>query len=460
VNLCADWCDEHADTICLTLCRRSSSNNATELHHRSWLDRRGRWLRRLGKVFGDRFRDTLEPRHWMLLSPLWAPLEYTLPWNWPGQVAACDTRSPWPLGQRRAWFFTLLAQVASVTHGLYMAFGPAGEFRARLKFQELNYRLGAIHAARQAMGRPGDGFEPAGWRSAFEALRDRFEEIDEQYDGIAWCSITDAQQITPVDERSLDTSNLLDALESAFWKELQAFTREAHEWFPLRPGLWLRDGRMLPGLVLDQRVQQWRREEPGEDYSSTAQGALASRYEFFIVDWGVFGITRETVLVGARPPQDWRWPVVPLDDFTPGEDEVYVRWKAFALNSITANCLAICPCCGYPHLEGEPEEIHDCPLCGWDLIGESSAEQVDPDTTISLGDDMKLDLAQARRNFAHHGDAYAADDTDNTSWLRRQDVQTLRERVRAALHAWLQALEPKPPLPEEDWETLDRMSRH
>ena len=52
----------------------------------------------------------------------------------------------------------------------------------------------------------------------------------------------------------------------------------------------------------------------------------------------------------------------------------------FALDAQTANCLAICPVCGYSHLEEEDCEIQDCPICDAFLSGEASRWVVDPDT--------------------------------------------------------------------------------
>jgi hypothetical protein len=121
-------------------------------------------------------------------------------------------------------------------------------------------------------------------------------------------------------------------------------------------------------------------------------------------------------LLGTWQPNGWRWPVLEatVSDFEPGSGQPYARWREFALDATTASCLAICPCCGYPHLDDEDCEIQDCPICGWDLFGEASTEQADPDHNSSWRQGEPT-LAQARSYFAAHGDAYPADDLEHTT---------------------------------------------
>ena len=355
-ELCAQWQDEAGDVLCLTLRKRQGSrteSGGAEFARTSWL-------------------------------------------------------------QGRAWFWVLLATALSVDKP-NQAFGIAGEIRARLKASEMDLRQAALCAAWRAMGEP----EPSGVSTEYKdlqnALCERFEEIDDMYDGLEWTRLADAE-LAPPDPQGLSTWNTSQAIQHLFSRDLLALHQRAQQWFPLASGCWLRDATMRVGQILDQRGEHWRWEREGKVYGRKAQSSIDHRRRFFIVDWGRYGITREMGLLGTWQPNGWRWPVLEatVSDFEPGSGQPYARWREFALDATTASCLAICPCCGYPHLDDEDCEIQDCPICGWDLFGEASTEQADPDHNSSWRQGEPT-LAQARSYFAAHGDAYPADDLEHTT---------------------------------------------
>lgn len=461
-ELCAQWHDEPGDVLCLTLRKRQggpAEKNGLEFARASWVQGRSHFLRRLGYLFDKRLNTTeYRPREWMYPSPLWLPLAGVLPWHWPGRVSEYDLRSPWSPQQQRAWFWLLLATALCVTKP-NQAFGIPGEIRARLETSEMNLRHAALCAAWREMGEPEPTELSKESKNLHSALCDRFEEVDDFYDNLRWTRISDAK-LAPIDPQGLETWHASQPIRHLFHDDLKALTDRAQRWFPLDCGVWLRDAFMHAGQILDQREEHWRWEREGKVYGRKAQSSIDHRMRFFIVDWGRYGITREMGLLGTWQPNGWRWPVLEttVGDFKPGSGEPYARWREFAMDATTANCLAICPCCGYPHLDDERCEIHDCPVCGWDMFGEASTRQADPDDSVGSREGEPT-LAQARGYFAAHGDAYPADDLEHTTWLRRPDILRLRCLVRAELDAWLREPPPRPPLPEATWEALNWSAR-
>jgi len=372
-ELCAQWHDEPGDVLCLTLRKRQgdpTEKDGREFARASWVQGRCHFLRRLGHLFTQRMSlDAYRPREWMYPSPLWIPLAAALPWHWPGRVAEFDLHSPWSHQQQRAWFWVLLATALSVTKP-NQAFDIPGEIRARLESSEMDLRQAALCAAWREMGAPEPAELSKESKDLHGALCDRFEEIDALYEGLDWTRIADAK-LAPIDPKGLQTWHASQSIRQLFYRDLKALTDRAQQWFPLACGGWLRDAFMHAGQILDQREEHWRWEREGAVYGRKAQSSIDFRRRFFIVDWGRYGITREMGLLGTWQPNGWRWPVLEttVSDFKPGRGEPYTRWREFALDTTTASCLAICPCCGYPHLDDEDDEIQDCPNCGWDMFG-------------------------------------------------------------------------------------------
>jgi len=244
--------------------------------------------------------DAYRPREWMYPSPLWIPLAAALPWHWPGRVAAFDLRSPWSPQQQRAWFWVLLATALSVDKP-NQAFGISSEIRARLESSELDLRHAALRAAWRTMGEPAPPEVYVESKDLQDALRDRFEEVDDLYDGLVWSRVADAD-LAPFDRKGLTTWDTSRAVRHRFHLDLLALTDRAQQWFPLVGGTWLRDARMRVGQILDQREEHWRWEAEGKVYGRKAQSSIDYRRRFFIVDWGRYGITREMGLLGTWQP--------------------------------------------------------------------------------------------------------------------------------------------------------------
>ena len=181
-----------------------------------------------------------------------------------------------------------------------------------------------------------------------------------------------------------------------------------------------------------------------------------------VIDWGEVGVSTEYGFhCGSRTT--WRWPIDPPADLAWPDTPLLRRWRVFATATGTA-ALFICPCCGYPHLDAEPEEIRDCLLCGWPLYLILNHRLPDPDEPLC--DDSRGDaeswppLAASREFFAEHGDAFPLADTRRTRWLRQPDIVALRRAVIADFASWL--ADPRrwaEPLPDENWGRLDGMSR-
>lgn len=180
-----------------------------------------------------------------------------------------------------------------------------------------------------------------------------------------------------------------------------------------------------------------------------------------VVDWGAWGITAVMDFKGSHASGYFRWPVPP-HGFEPGLGAVFERWRAFALHPVTGTCHAICPCCGYPHLDDDdPIELMDCPLCGWELDGYAALHQQPPQsiTRRPFAAGVRATLGVCRTRLTAHGDVFPLNDAAGAAWWRRPDVAALRASLRQSFDQWLQAPEPKPRLPLDDWQRLDWTGR-
>lgn len=471
VALSAQWHDESRNIIHLTFRRLSDDELPVELARFDWLDNRSRWLVDLGQLLADRMVD-FPPRHWGYSSPLWLPIEVCLPWHWPGQaclVGGCSLRSV-SVSQRQGWFFLLLASVHVVTSeaerllcASAMPEPLLGAARARLTYQEMVWQANALCVAQRLLGLscPASGEEP--YRPWCQQVAGVFEDLDclcvEESD---WENLGDGlPQESPMNLQSLEAAQTYEfSCRLSRW--LKDIEPRVVALMGVLPGSWLRDERGRPGRVL--RLH-WLR-QPSFDVAAKPDGdagftdGLSGRY--VLVDWGQNGIAREPDFLEALHRGRLQWPVLSPDDFRPGEGELYERWLGFALHPVTATCHAICPCCGYPHLEDDdPIELLDCPLCGWGLSG-GAAWSVHLPTEHNPGGGAAVSastLAECRTRVQAHGDVFPLCDTQRSAWWRRPDVLTLRATIRKALDEWLEAPEPKPALPLSDWQTLDWSAR-
>lgn len=464
VALSAQWHDESRHVIHLTVRRLSDDESPVELARFDWLDDRSRWLADVGWLLSDRMAD-FPSRHWGYHSQLWLPIEVCLSWNWPGQACLEGGRNlpSGTVAQQRGWFFLLLASDLQVTQaaerllcGRVMPQPIFEAVRARLTHQELVWRASALNATQRLLGLSGaaSSGEHVG-RDGMVHSGDVFEDVDSLCaDETDWEYLGDGlPQALPADLLSLEASKTYEFSFQLFTR-LKDVKRRVVASMGVPPGSWLRDASGQPGRVLRlhrQRLPSFDvATEP--DFGTVPADDVAGYY--VLVDWGRNGIAREPDFLAGLLWDRLQWPVWPAHDFRPGEGVVYARWRGFALHPVTATCHAICPCCGYPHLEDDdPIELLDCPLCGWGLSG-CAAWTVHPPTEPNPGDRAAVPVStldECRARVQAHGDVFALGDTSGSAWWRRPDVSTLRTTIRQALDNWLDAPEPKHALPLGDW---------
>lgn len=436
-ELCAEWDDSAQDRLRLTLRHIDEGEPPREFERHVWFDQRERWLRCIGHVFGKRFGMDFNAQAWHCISPFWPESACFLPWSWPGQVAPW-TESNWPQEKLQAWFFAMIALALAPYGDRFGVVGEDGEKSARLRFMFHNLRKDTALAALHALGLPIPA-ETEKDTAAREALSELFEETDypdETLDDDA----SNPEQNTPAEPAMQRHNRLLMAcsnVEEINWT-LNRMLHQSAGLFPLDAGQWIRDGWMRPGRVLESHNGCW------------------------IVDWGLHGFAREHGLLGAWSRFSWRWPVSSATDFEAPDSPLFRRWRAFALAEQTSGYI-ICPCCGYPHLEDDGDEIMDCPICGWPLYLILSRHFIEPDQPLfsDLSGDPEYwpTLNESRRFFETHGDAYSPDEQARTRWLRRPYISILRQQVRAALDNWLATGETNTPLPLALWRSLEWMSK-
>jgi hypothetical protein len=427
-DLHADWSDQGRDLLRLVV--RQTDADEQEYRRLAWREDRTGWLARLASQFGAYLGDGFDTRSWHL-GAIWPEPACRLPWVWPVWVAphtACD----WPMTSRRAWFFLNLAYLLDPIATGWAWRRDDDETLAKLRFMFVFESLSALDAAWACL--LDTAFPDTGKVEHSLALaRDLFDEIEFMHEG----GEVDAEL---ADAAARD--NRLRAAVRAFETDFH-FLREQvitalMSWFPLRAGQWLVDESLRHGRIV--QVEGKRR----------------------VVDWGKFGISTER---GFRQGYRtlWRWPISRPSASLQATDAMHRRWAAFATSARTAQ-LCICPCCGYPHLDEEPEEIMACPLCGWPLYLTLSRPLPDPEEPVldeSSGDlETWPPLSASRRFFTAYGDAFPANDTAHTRWLRRPDVAGLRRQVMAEFDTWLADPERgEKPLPEESWRQLDHLFR-
>ena len=433
-ELCAEWDDIARDRLRLTLRHIDDAETPREFERHVWFDQREGWLRRLGHVFGKRFDMGFDAQAWHCSSPYWPEAACFLPWGWPGQIAPW-TESNWPQEKLKAWFFAMIA-LALTPYG--EGFGCAdedGEKSARLRFMFANLRHEAAVAALRALDMtiPAETEED---KTTRQTLTDLFEETDYPDEIVDVPFVAGETAPLPAVKYRSNQLLLVCANVEQINRPLYSVLHQSASLFPLKAGQWIRDGWMRPGRLLESRDRYW------------------------IVDWGAWGFAREGGLLGAWARFSWRWPVTSASDFEAPDTPLFRRWRTFALAEKACGCV-ICPCCGYPHLEEDGDEILDCPICGWPLFLALHCHFIEPDqpllSDLSGDPDDRPTLNESRRFFVAHGDAFSPDETTRVRRLRRPDVVELRRQVRAAFDEWLAAERCDLPIPKEPWQLLEWM---
>ncbi len=90
-----------------------------------------------------------------------------------------------------------------------------------------------------------------------------------------------------------------------------------------------------------------------------------------------------------------------------------------------------CPCCGFPTLT-EPSSHEICELCHWQDDGLTGTNEEE----VIGGPNGLLSIAQARRNFVQHGDAFDAADTRRRNLCRDPNRKRLLRYVDDLWLGW------------------------
>lgn len=474
VALSAQWHDDASNRVHLTLQRMSDHwegpHKNYSLARHDWIDTLGRFLRRTGRLVAGSMRNPY-PMDWGYPSTMWIPLETSLPWHWPGQVAQWNLAAPWSARQQQAWLYLSAAVGLDVNHGRHPASViytvAARAALARLQYQGLELSVCWMQKAAALMGIPLDTEANALFAAGQAERADAFETLDD------WCHLYPTEDGTLEQALALPVS--VDMDEFASYKGLghasetgrnrlrQQLLNQAMNGLDWQPGTWLRDEHMRPGRVLLHARDTFTFERAGGICSERQRKCLQEARPYALVDWGINGITREYGAMGLWPLNAWRWPVLQADDFAPGQGALYERWRVWATHPVTAAFPCTCPACGYLHLEDDdPIEIHGCLFCG-EWLGRHDITTLHPPQERQgdhWADPGNTSLQTRRQHVRAHGDVFQlADPSDDVAWLRRPDVKALRKRLMNELDDWLQAPEPKPTLPLELWQALEWSGR-
>jgi len=427
-----DLCAETENIGGLLLTIRQVDANGVESKRRVWREARLGWLKRIGDVFGPYLEDSFDRKEWLGGTACWPEPAQYLPWRWPhsvGLIRSSD-ESSWPQSALRIWFFLIIARHLHPAV-LQINWHPEGEEA----FVRLRYLLTLLQreALAQGCAEMSDSARPCSSNLLDQAILNMQELLDE-LEMSRETGMPTRPELT--DQEWLNRSLLQAAFsfESEFHSFEQAMTKELFKRLPLTQGTWFVDELGRSGCLMCIDGQR------------------------MVIDWGEIGITSEDGFhCGYRTT--WCWPVTEPYNFVFPDESLFQRWRLFASSPQTSQFL-ICPCCGYPNLEEEPEEIRDCPLCGWPLyfMFHNPLPRLDQ-PLYGYGSDWPS-LRESRQHFTTHGDVFAPEDSNHACWLRRDDVIVLRKHVIAQFDNWLaDPLRNNHLLPMEDWRRLEWMPR-
>lgn len=154
------------------------------------------------------------------------------------------------------------------------------------------------------------------------------------------------------------------------------------------------------------------------------------------LDWGERGIERFLVanswlMIRRLPTGLPSW----------SESDLHRRWRRFTTDSATA-AFHVCPCCGYPSHELDPDEFAyvSCRFCGWEPWQMGALPPLD--LPLELGDRWYT-LRRARLNFGAHGDAFAPEDVSDAARVQRLSEVVEAKRIALQdLNEWLETGRP------------------
>lgn len=414
VNLCASFGPDGGEDLIIT--HRAGPHEAPRvLAHMPRRD----WLQWLGKTFGDFFAADYIPYLWDD-DDRDTDRPDSLPWCDPGCMGMGLPALPHHLD--RAWLWLQLAwwshlQRDGCDYTNMMALGPH-----------------VAHCQTDALR-----WAYLGWLAAMDALPE---------------SLTRANLITTRDRLPPD-------LHKAFAEGEYAIDRFRAEWAAGDERCvltWPDITRLLVDMnkVLQQVsevvMRHFPTSIPGLGVVSIG-GAWAEILRIdglsLVLDWGERGIERRFAFDSWLAPRR-----LPQGEPVPPNTALHRRWHRFITDD-RAGIFCVCPCCGYPSRETDPDEYpcENCHFCGW--LPLHLGELPELDKPLELGG-REYTLRQARQNFADHGDMFDLDDLSAVALLQRAPgVVAAKQAALQAWQAWLETDPGSAELPLAAWTRLE-----
>lgn len=384
-----------------------------------WHEPRADFLARWGACFAKLFHDDTQPwEEWEhFYDAIWREPARSLPWE---KLAQTRVKMPsnWPRNALIAWFWLLHAHhYRSERATEWSRRDPLVFAREDIQFDALRLRCAA-----------------AAWRAAIpahvppdaSAYAASHEELCEWLEDTA--PLLSEIPPTPVAARSL-------------FEHTYPVSRAVHDWIqlveaavfaclPLCTGQIFIDEHHARGVVLEAE--------------NTTQ----------IVVWETGAVTVETGF-NRGSSTVWRWPV---SDDTPHLFPLELP-DALACFFALAPVLCrwpTCPCCGYPPLDDDQDEIQDCELCGWPVwlvLHDPPPAPNDP------GDDECPSLRECRTNFQTHGDIWPLENTqEDVTRFRSQQSAQARQACIDDWNRWIaDPARSAETLPDPVWVRVRRM---
>jgi len=384
-----------------------------------WEEPRRDFLRRWGRMWAD----------WAAASDTdWSQWEeedvpepmLDMPWealaDWPDERPA-----PWPRNALVGWFWLLMAhQLPSRgRRGCEYLDDPGRWVLRELALADLT--LDVLHRAWTVLD---DGAAPDGGecRRLIDVARDLAHGEDlpqpEAHDVFAGLG-------EPLDRAYYRA-------QAAVFDDRERITGELLPRFPIAPGSAFTDAGGRSVSLIEARGRRW----------------------FVFRDDGQVNEEDVFHLVGGAL---WRWPLADGPHFDARRLDAIDRRRLAFMRLQVSPVRLVCPCCGYPCMEDDQNEVQSCEICAWPLwpLLHGRLPGLD-DTTDAGGDSIRPTLREARRHFLDHGDAYPLNEPEPSEWLQTLRAhQELAAACRAEWDAWLANPDPER-LPEEVWRRENR----
>lgn len=377
------------------------------------------WLALIGKTFGDFFAADYIPSLWDYDDDDPEPPDL-LPWCQPARL--CADAPVLPPSLERAMLWLRLAwwshqERAGRDYTDPVALGP---YLARCQMDALTWAVLAWLAAKEKLP---ESFT----RNHLRPMRERLTPDLLQAFALGELAIDRFRaECEAVDARCMDRFPSVTRLQRVIGEALHQVSSEVTGYFPADTA----------GLGVRTPAGDW-----GELLRAEG-GALW-------VDWGERGIERclyfKHGLVVRHLPEGL--PIRP-------DSALHRRSRRFVSDAATAG-FPVCPCCGYPAHEADPELLESCRFCGWEPWRMGVLPEMD--AMLEMGG-RRYSLRGARRNYVAHGDMFDAEDaSDEARAQRMHAVVAAKCEALRALEAWLETGPNRSAPAWEAWERLDTL---